>query len=269
MVNIISLDLLQEHYHARFDSADCNAFIVDISDTVSIVFEGFGSGLYVYNLKEVTPYPVSLLNTVSENRSFYSRREVQGAELAREQQGRIGWPSDQEYHEILRDNLIINSKATLDDIQRANHIMGGTAVEILKGKSTYKPTNIRAPIARVPLPPIILKTHPKEDIDIDFMFIQSAPYLLLKSVLIKFEGILPFSKISRKHKDNTKKITYKRGTSDIIRGIKKTIQLFKNRGFNIETVNGDNKFKKLENKIDAHLEICAAGQHVPRIERVV
>ena len=38
-------------------------------------------------------------------RQFFSRHEIEGAETAREQQGQIGWPSDQEYHEIIRDNL--------------------------------------------------------------------------------------------------------------------------------------------------------------------
>jgi hypothetical protein len=117
LVNIISLDLLQRKYHTIFDSEKKNAFTVEVSDTLTITFEGFGSGLYFVNLKTpVTAYRFSLLNTVKENKEFFSRCEVEGAEAAREQQGQIGWPSDQEYHEIIRDNLLKNSKATLDDL---------------------------------------------------------------------------------------------------------------------------------------------------------
>ena len=161
-----------------------------------------------------------------------------------------------------------NSKATLDDIQRADHILGGTAVEILKGKSTYSPANVTVPIKRVPIAPIILKSHPNEDLDIDFMYVQGAPYLLIKSVTIKFQAILAFNRISRKHK-NKLKITYKRGPKDILRGVEKIISLFTNRGFHVETINADNEFQKLEGKTSAHVEICAAGQHVTRIERGV
>ena len=104
LVNIISLDLLQRKYHTTFDSEKKNAFTVEVSDSLTIVFEGFGSRLYFVNLNNpVTAYPFSLLNTVKENKQFFSRREIEGA--AREQQGQIGWPSDQEYHEIIRDNL--------------------------------------------------------------------------------------------------------------------------------------------------------------------
>ena len=50
------------------------------------------SAVYSPRLKQNTPvtaYPFSLLNTVKENKEFFSRREVEGAEAAREQQGQI------------------------------------------------------------------------------------------------------------------------------------------------------------------------------------
>lgn len=96
LVNIIYLELLKEKYHIRFDSEDCNAFILD-TGYEEIVFEGFGSGLYVCNLtNDVKLYDVNFLNTLDENKSFYSLREIEGVEAAREQQGQLGWPSDRE-----------------------------------------------------------------------------------------------------------------------------------------------------------------------------
>ena len=192
--------------------------------------------------------------------------EIEGAEAAREQQGQIGWPSDQEYHEIIRDNLLKNSKATLDDLRRAEHIFGGTAVNLLKGKTVYKAVNTNTSIERVPLPPIILKTHPSEDLDIDFFYVQGAPYLFIKSTKIKFHATQAFNRIS-KRKTKTTRTTYKRGPKDIINGIEKVLTVFRNRGFQVNLINADNEFKKLENKVTTHIEICAAGQHIPRIER--
>ena len=178
LVNIISLDLLQAAYHTKFDSEVSNAFTVQLDENNSITFQGFGSGLYFHNLNApVNAYPYNLLNTVSENKTFFSRREIEGAEKAREQQGQIGWPSDQEYYEIIRDNRMKNSKVTLDDLRRAEYIFGGPAVNLLKGKTFYSPVNTGRPIECVPLPPHILKTHPSDSLDIDFMYCQGAPYL--------------------------------------------------------------------------------------------
>ena len=50
---------------------------------------------------------------------------------------------------IIRDNLLTNSKAILDDLRQAEHIFGGTAVDLLKGKTVYKPVNTHASIERV------------------------------------------------------------------------------------------------------------------------
>jgi len=79
LVNIISLDLLQDKYHTTFDSEKRNVLTVEVADTLTITFEGLGSGLYFVNLnKSVTAYTLSLLNTVKENKQFYSHREIQG-----------------------------------------------------------------------------------------------------------------------------------------------------------------------------------------------
>ena len=268
LTNILSLDLVQAKYHVTFDSSTSNTFTLHVSHKKHIVFQGFGSGLYFCsNTKSDQPYSVSLLNSVSENKSFYTKREVKAAEAARDLQGRVGWPSDQEYHEIIRDNLITNSAVTTDDLQRATHIFGGSATELLKGKSVYTPVNTKSTIAKIPLAPIILQTHPNDEIDIDFLYVQGAPYLLMKAKDIKFQAIQAFNRVSRKTKKHTVKITYKRGTQDIINGLEKVLRLFKKRGFTITLVNADNEFQKLEDKISAPVAICAAGQHVPRVER--
>ncbi len=59
------------------------------------------------------------------------------------------------------------------------------------------------------------------------------------------------------------------GPSDIITSVENIITVFKRRSFDIGVVNTEIKFQKLVKKISVYLEICAAGQHVPRIERAV
>jgi len=201
LVNIISLDLLQAAYHTTFNSEVSNAFTVQLDESNSITFEGFGSRLYFHNLNSsIIAYlynNYNLLNTVSENKFFFSRSEIEGAEKAREQQGQLGWPSDQEYNEIICDNRMINSKVTLDDLCRAVYIFGGPAVNLLKGETFYSPVNTSRPIEHIPLPPHILKTHPSDSLNIDFLYCQGAPYLLMKTAVIKFQAIQSFNRISR------------------------------------------------------------------------
>ena len=152
-----------------FNSEVANSFSVTFSNDHIICFEGLGTGLYIHKVDSVTPY--SFLNTDNENKSFYTRREVLAAEQARIQQGQLGWPSDQEYYEIVRDAHLNNSKCSTDDIQRAKHIYSSMAMKLLKGKSTYKAVNSNAQIQRVPLSPIILQTHPNDNLDIDFLYV--------------------------------------------------------------------------------------------------
>ena len=142
--------------------------MVELSEGKSIIFEGYGSGLNIFKLKYVDAYSYNFLNTVSENKAFFSRRETRGVEAARDQQGQIGWPSYQLYYEYVRDKLIKNSKATLDDLRRKQYLFGGPAVELLKGKIFYTPINTNRPIERVSHPPLIQETHPSDNLDIDF-----------------------------------------------------------------------------------------------------
>ena len=132
-------------------------------------------------------------------------------------------------------------------------------MELLKGKTFHTPINTNSPIERVSLPPLIQETHPSDNLDIDFLYCQGAPYLLIKSTTIKFQAIQTFNQISKSQKKGARRVTYKRGLSDIIKVVEKVINLFRKRGLNLEVVNADNEFQKLDGKISAHLEICASG----------
>jgi len=266
MVNIISLDRLQEKYHTRYDSEKANAFYVDVGDR-TLVFQGFGTGLYVLNLNNVSAY--SFLNTVAENQTFYSNAEIKGANVAREQQGQLGWPSDRDYYEYISKNLFKNSRCNIDDLRRAEHIHGGTAVEILKGKTVYKPVNNTANITKINIPPIIQQTHPNDELLVDFIYIQRAPYLLINSKIIDFNAVQVFHRISKiiTRKNGDKKITYKRGPKDIIAALERIISVFKKRGFKITMIHADNEFRAIEDRVSVDIEICAAGQHIHKIER--
>jgi hypothetical protein len=110
-----------------------------------------------------------------------------------------------------------------------------------------------------------LKHHPTDELDIDFLYIQGARYLLTKSKSIKFQSIQSFNRISKRNK-STGRITYKRGPKAIIAGLKKVLDAYTACGFEIMAINGDNEFTKIVGKVGPP---CAANEHIDMIERSI
>jgi hypothetical protein len=77
-------------------------------------FKEYHSGLYYFDYL--------FLNTVADNQSMYTRREIEGADRARALYKKIGRPSEQEFTEILQNNLIRNCPVTPNDAKRALNI---------------------------------------------------------------------------------------------------------------------------------------------------
>ena len=88
----------------------------------------------------------SYLQTVSQNRSHFTCREVQGADAARKLYKQVGWPSHARFLSYLQQGLIRNSPVTLDDAHRAWHIYGPD-IAYLKGKTTQ-----RSPLLHIETP---------------------------------------------------------------------------------------------------------------------
>ena len=270
LANILALSSVTKYCRVTMDSAQADCLLVHLAADETLFYEKCGNGLYFLNMDGKVPSnklnesvsPYSFFHTVASNKEFFSRLEIEGADKARLLQSRLGWPSDQELLEAVRDNLVINTTVTVDDIRRAIAIYG-TAVPLIKGKMIRKTHNQPVQVQRVSLPPPLLEHHPTDELDIDFLYVQQAPYLLLKTQKIKFQSVQCFNRISNKKKH---KVTYKRGPTDIINGVKTVISVHTNCCFKITCVNGDNKFNKIEGKVGTDVKNCAACQHIKRIE---
>ena len=64
-------------------------------------------------------------------------------------------------------------------------------------------------------------------------------------------------------------MTYYRPTDEIVKALNNTIALHNNRGFTIELVSGDNEFERIKGLVNATVEVCAANEHNPFIEREI
>ena len=105
-------------------------------------FAKFVDGLYFHNPFGSTDnknndsiIDYSFAQTVAENKSFYTKRNLQGANTARTVQSQLGWPSTNHFKHSVSHNLINNCPITVDDITQANHIYG-PAIPHLQGRMT-------------------------------------------------------------------------------------------------------------------------------------
>jgi hypothetical protein len=232
--------------------------MVHVRPDIILRFQQCGSGLYYYdtaaneNNSNVISY--SFLSTVRNNKDYFNRQEIEGADKARILQSNIGWPSTKDMQHYIASNLIVNCNVTVDDVNRAEAIYG-PQVPLLKGKMVRRRPEHTTNVPRVPLSTPILQHHPTDEINMDFMFVNGTPYLHTKSTVIKFLSIQQCKG---------------RGKKEMERGIDKVVSQFTQRGFKIVAFNGDNEFETLREHLSpTPLNIVARGEHVGAIERSV
>ena len=199
---------------------------------------------------------INIINTVNQNKSHFTKKEIAKSIEARHIQQQIGWPSKTGFMKIVSGNHMHNCNITIDDIIRSEYIFG-TPLPLIKGKTT-KPTstpsyNLRK--VNVPLP--ILQHHQNIDLFIDFMLVNGIPFLHTISSKIRYRHTIPCN--SRK-----KEI--------IIKQLHKIIKTYNERGFTIENIHGDNEFNVtdiIESVKPCTTIIYPPNEHVKEIERSI
>ena len=155
----------------------------------TVRFNECAEGLYYHDMSDIndTNFAVnkySCLQCVKENKKYVTSDKVKREERARKEQGEIGWTSTGYYKFLVSNNLLTNSTVTLDDINRAEIIMGQPTPLIDGTMVRRAPTKNR--IERVPLPLPIAQRHKEVQLYIDFFFINGYPFLHTKSEKINF-----------------------------------------------------------------------------------
>ena len=75
-------------------------------------------------MEEDIPDGNIFVNTVQENMTRYSKRDVKKATEARQLHGTLNFPHKQTFDWMIRGNQIKNCKATLDHAEIAHNIWG-------------------------------------------------------------------------------------------------------------------------------------------------
>jgi len=131
--------------------------------------------------------------------------------------------------QALDSNIITDSTATGANVEHVAAVFG-KAHQISQGKMVRKKVHSTQRVRRFVIPSALLKHYPTDELDIDFFYIQGAPYLLTKSKSIKFQSIQSFNRISKRNR-STGRITYKCDTNAIVAGLYKVLQAYATRGF--------------------------------------
>ena len=116
-----------------------------LKDGRTFVFEQYKNGLYFIDTSkpvdtsktkcELNNY--SFLSTVSDNKEYFSQQEIKGADISRQVQEYLFFPSSNTLKTYVNKNLITNCKINADDINRAE-IFYGPSEPYLEGHMVRK-----------------------------------------------------------------------------------------------------------------------------------
>ena len=109
ITNILSLDSVAQKYRVTYDSEGKHCFTVHKPDEL-VHFNRAPNGLYYHDTLE---RDITLLNTVEDNKSKFSARQVQRAEVARKVYRMVGYPSIKDFKGMISHNLIANCPVTI------------------------------------------------------------------------------------------------------------------------------------------------------------
>ena len=195
-----------------------------------------------------------MVNTVKENRNFYTERQFERAKRARDLYHAIGTPSINDFKAILRMNTIGDNPVTTKDIVLAEKIFGPDIGQ-LKGKST-RPRPIPVVEDTIEIPKMLIKSQQNVILCIDGMNVNGLTFLttISRNLYYRTAQFIPHSTV-----DN-----YKTALTSVI-------QCYNRGGFRIARIHADNEFhpllEPLQDEFRIEMNFANPQEHVPEAER--
>ena len=258
--DILALRDIRWLCRVTLDTAVEAVLFVHLPDNTVLRFAEHLDGLYLL-VPSVNPttnppnYSYSCVSTVADNRAVFTRRELEGADRARQLYRTIGHPSQRKFEAILDHGSILNCPVTKADAQCANTIYGPD-LAYLKGKTTDHPTSPHeATQVFSPLPEEIAKYHSNITLCIDFFYVQRLPFIHAISRKIGYRQAVAVP-------DRTKET--------MVSFVNKSVLEYTRHGFEVVDAHADKEFECLcESLGNVSLEICGPDEHVPEVERSI
>jgi hypothetical protein len=251
IANIISMSEAERRGHQISYSPGCFK-LTSKQSALEMVFNMNQAGLYAYVVPSVG---LSLVQTIHENSQFFTPRQIESAKLARDLYEMIGRPSYTDFIAIVKNNLLPNINITVKDVEHAERIFG-KELGSLQGKTVRsRPDAVITDYVEVP--PDIMELHNDVTISADIMNVDRMQFLITTSRNIQFTTVDRLE-----NKDST----------TIINSIERVVNVYKKRGFIVQTFLADNEFENLRDsllKLGVRLNTCAPGEHIPEVERKI
>ena len=250
IANVLSLSKIAEKYPVCFNGRKDNAFIVYGNNNV-VRFAHSKHGLYYYDTA-ANKENVQLVQTVKSNEAQFTKRQVDQAKLARQLYSLLGRPSHEAFVQFIRSNSLKNCPVDVNDANRSIQIYGQD-IPALRGKSVrQQPGHVTVPDIS-PVPPDILLNHSKIHLCVDVCFVNNIAFLVTISRHIKLRTV--------DHLPDTQQST-------VLKSLQQVSRIYTSRGFSIDYIHADSGYRGLEHDLlPARLNLAAAGEHVPEIER--
>jgi hypothetical protein len=130
---------------------------------------------------------LAFVNTVSENKEGFTKRQIKGADLARGLYKTLSYPSMKDFKWVTRSNQIKDCPVTVQDMDVALKIWGKN-IAAMKGKTTRRKTILVArDYVKVPLE--LMKIHKEVFLTTDILFVNKNPFFLTLSCKITFTAV--------------------------------------------------------------------------------
>jgi hypothetical protein len=140
ITNILCYAEMAKCHRITYNSNKEDAFTVHLPDK-KVKFTKMDQSLYIFKPRITKSTKGNqFVNTVNENKEFFTTQQFEKAKQARELYHALGTPFLQDFKAILQMNLIANNPVTNVDIDIAEEIFGPD-IGSLKGKTTKKKPN--------------------------------------------------------------------------------------------------------------------------------
>jgi hypothetical protein len=254
ITNFIALSNLIQKYRVTYDSDD-NMFVVhrESHGKPNMEFRMHKCGLHYYDPRNEKH--LAFVNTISENKEGFTKRQIKSAELARTLYKTLSYPSMKDFKWVIQINKIKDCPVNVQYIDVARKIWGKN-IAALKGKTDGTKS---IPVARdyVKVPMELTKIHKEVFLTTYIFFVNKIPFFLTFSHTICFTSVNHLADRTVPH---------------IFKAFKEMYQYYLQCGFHINTVHADGEFAPLKPLIESMpggpiVNLASANEHVPDIER--
>ena len=255
IANLLSLPQLErDGYKVHYDTD--GDWVVTSPKGGKVVFTrdtGLCDGMPYIDVRDHATEAFAMIQTVRDNFEHFTKEEIEKAVKARKLQGRVGYPADAKFANLVSSNSLKHSPVTASDAANA-HTMFGPNLEGLRGKTVrQRPRRVETGYLRIPRD--FYELHKFVTLTADVMFVNGIPFLVTMSRTIKFR---------------TAEFAPSRTKKQLARLLRRVCMLYGRGGFVVRVILMDMEFEKVSDEIGlVEVNTAAAREHVGEIERSI